>query len=116
MRKQSETITVNMKIFVKNNDVNKALRILKKKLLEEGVMKEARENAFFRSKGEKKRLAEKAGKKRWEKKRLQLEQKFIREERNMIRNSRKKKNVQRSNKNSNQSRNQSRPPRNQNQR
>ena len=53
MRKQSETITVNMKIFVKNNDVNKALRILKKKLLAEGSMKEARENAFFRSKGEK---------------------------------------------------------------
>ena len=111
MRKQSETITVNMKIFVKNNDVNKALRILKKKLLEEGVMKEARENAFFRSKGEKKRLAEKAGKKRWEKKRLQLEQKFIREERNMIRNSRKKKHVQRPNKNSNQSRNSTRSSR-----
>ena len=52
-----------MKIFVKNNDVNKALRILKKKLLIEGVMKEARENEFFRSKGEKKRLAEKAGNK-----------------------------------------------------
>ena len=81
-----------MKIYVKNNDVGKALRIMKKKLLAEGVMKEARENAFFRSKGEKKRLAEKAGKKRWEKKRLQLEQKFIREERNMIRNSRKKSN------------------------
>ena len=42
-----------MKIFVKNNDVNKALRIMKKKLLAEGSMKEARENAFFRSKGEK---------------------------------------------------------------
>ena len=91
MRKQSETITKNMKIYVKNNDVGKALRIMKKKMLAEGIMKEARENAFFRSKGEKKRLAEKAGKKRWEKKRLQLEQKFIREERNMIRNSRKKK-------------------------
>ena len=93
MRKQSETITVNMKIFVRNNDVNKALRILKKKLLAEGVMKEVRENQFFRSKGEKKRLAEKAGKKRWEKKRLQLEQKFIREERNQIRNNKKKKRV-----------------------
>ena len=91
MRKQSETITKNMKIYVKNNDVGKALRIMKKKLLIEGVMKEARENAFFRSKGEKKRLAEKAGKKRWQKKRLQLEERFIREERNMIRNSRKKK-------------------------
>ena len=91
MRKQSETITKNMKIYVKNNDVGKALRIMKKKMLAEGIMKEARENAFFRSKGEKKRLAEKAGKKRWQKKRIQLEEKFIREERNMIRNSRKKK-------------------------
>ena len=87
----ASTFEMQMKIYVKNNDVGKALRIMKKKLLIEGVMKEARENAFFRSKGEKKRLAEKAGKKRWEKKRLQLEQKFIREERNMIRNSRKKK-------------------------
>ena len=100
-----------MKIFVKNNDVNKALRILKKKLLIEGVMKEARENEFFRSSGEKRRLAKKAGKKRWEKKRIQLEQKFVREERNMIRNSRKKKNVQRLNKNSNQSRNSARSSR-----
>lgn len=82
-----------MKIYVKNNDVNRALRILKKKLLAEGVMKESRENQFFRSKGEKKRLAEKAGRKRWEKKRLQLEQKFIREERNQIRNNKKKKRV-----------------------
>ena len=105
-----------MKIYVKNNDVGKALRIMKKKLLAEGVMKEARENAFFRSKGEKKRLAEKAGKKRWEKKRIQLEQKFVREERNMIRNSRKKKHVQRPNKNPNQSKNSSRPSRNQNKR
>jgi ribosomal protein S21 len=100
-----------MKIYVKNNDVGKALRIMKKKLLAEGVMKEARENAFFRSKGEKKRLAEKAGKKRWEKKRIQLEQKFVREERNMIRNSRKKKHVQRPNKNPNQSRNSTRSSR-----
>ena len=87
----ASTFEMQMKIYVKNNDVGKALRIMKKKLLIEGVMKEARENAFFRSKGEKKRLAEKAGKKRWQKKRLQLEERFIREERNMIRNSRKKK-------------------------
>ena len=101
----ASTSESQMKIFVKNNDVNRALRILKKKMLAEGIMKEARENEFFRSKGEKKRLAEKAGKKRWEKKRLQLEQKFIREERNQIRNSRKKKNVHRSNKSSSKPRN-----------
>jgi len=87
----ASTFEMQMKIYVKNNDVGKALRIMKKKMLAEGIMKEARENAFFRSKGEKKRLAEKAGKKRWQKKRLQLEERFIREERNMIRNSRKKK-------------------------
>ena len=39
-----------MKIYVRNNDVNKALRILKKKMLNEGIMKEVRENQYFRSK------------------------------------------------------------------
>jgi len=95
-----------MKIYVKNNDVNKALRILKKKMLNEGIMKEVRENQYFRSREEKKRLDEKAGRKRWEKKRIQLEQKFIREERNQIRNNRKKKNVHRPNQGTNQQRTQ----------
>jgi len=95
-----------MKIYVKNNDVNKALRILKKKMLNEGIMKEVRENQYFRSRGEQKRLDAKAGRKRWEKKRIQLEQKFIREERNQIRNNRKKKNVHRPNQGANQQRTQ----------
>jgi len=77
-------------------------------MLAEGIMKEVRDNQYFRSKGEERRLAEKAGRKRWEKKRTQLEQKFVREERNQIRNNRKKKNVQRPNKGSNQYRNQAR--------
>ena len=77
MRKQSETTIDDMKIYVKNNDVGKALRIMKKKMLAEGLGKELRDRRFFRSKGEERRLAEKAGRKRWEKKRAQLEQKFI---------------------------------------
>ena len=94
-----------MKIFVRNNDVGKALRILKKKLHNEGVMKEVRDRRHFVSKGEKERLAKKAGTKRWHKKREELECKFIREERNQLRNSRKnKRNVQRPNKGSNQQR------------
>ena len=97
MRKPLWIIIENMKIYVRNNDVNKALRIMKKKLLVEGVMKEVRENKYFRSKGEEKRLAQKAGRKRWEKKRIKLEQQFIREEMNAIRNNRKKKNAQRRN-------------------
>ena len=105
-----------MKIYVKNNDVGRALRIMKKKMLAEGLNKEIRDRRYFRSKGEERRLAEKAGRKRWEKKRVQLEQKFVREERNQLRNNRKKKNVQKSHQGSNQSRNQTHSSRNQNKR
>lgn len=116
MSQQSRTTLENMKIFVRNNDVGKAIRILKKKMLEEGVTKELRDRRHFVSAGEKKRLAEKAGKKRWMKKRAQLEQKFIREERNQFRKNKRNKNVQRTNQGPNQSRNTTRTSRNQNQR
>ena len=93
-----------MYITVRNNDVGKALRILKKKLLQEGISKELRERRHFTGKAEKNRLAKKAGKKRWIKKRAQLEQQFIREERNQFRKNknRRNKNLQRPNKGSNQ--------------
>lgn len=42
-----------MYIFVRNNDVSKAFRILKKKLLEEGISKELRERQHFIGKAEK---------------------------------------------------------------
>tara|TARA_Y100000114_G_scaffold68003_1_gene62354 strand:- start:29812 stop:30117 length:306 start_codon:yes stop_codon:yes gene_type:complete len=100
-----------MKIFVRNNDVDKALRVLKKKLHNEGVMKEVRDRRHFTPPGEEKRLAKKAGRKRWLKKRQQLEQQFVREERNQLRKNRKNKNVQRSNQNSAQHRNRTRPSR-----
>ena len=109
-----------MKIIVRNNDVGKALRILKKKLNNEGVFKEVRDRQSFTPPGEKRRLSEKAGRKRWIKKRAQLEQKFIREELNQFRKNKNKNknrnNVQRSNKNSNQSRNRTRSFSNQNNR
>ncbi len=107
-----------MKIKVRNNDVGKALRILKKKLNNEGVFKEVRDRQSFTPPGEKRRLSEKAGRKRWIKKRAQLEQKFIREELNQFRKNKNKNrnNVQRSNKNSNQSRNRTRSFSNQNNR
>lgn len=110
------TTTPNMKIFVKNNDVTKALRIMKKKMLEEGISKELRDRRHFVSDGEKKRLASKAGKKRWLKKRAQLEQKFVREERNQFRKNKQRKNVQRSNQGSSQSKNSTRSSGYQNQR
>ena len=94
-----------MYIIVRNNDVGKALRILKKKLLQEGVSKELRERRHFTGKAEKRRLEAKAGRKRWLKKRAQLEQQFVREERNQFRknkNKRNQRNVQRPHKGSNQ--------------
>ena len=82
-----------MKIFVKNNDISKALRILKKKMLEEDDTKEFRARQFFVSKGEEKRLAVKAGKKRWAKKQILIEKNRLRKERDMLR-TRKPKNKQ----------------------
>ena len=91
-----------MHIIVRNNDLGKALRILKKKLLQEGISKELRDRRHFVGKAEKRRLAEKAGKKRWIKKRAQLEQQFVREELNQFRKRKPNRNVQRPNKGSNQ--------------
>ena len=44
-----------MKIDVRNNNVDKALKILKKKLQEDGVFNEMRDHEFHMTKGEKKR-------------------------------------------------------------
>lgn len=44
-----------MKIEVRNNNVEKAMRILKKKLTEDGFFNELREREFYMSKGEKRR-------------------------------------------------------------
>ena len=93
MRKLSEITTKNMKIYVRNNDISKAYRILNKKLHTEGFFKEIREKQFFKSKGEKKRDALRAAKARWNKKKKLLEIKFEKQERNMYRN-RKKQNQQ----------------------
>ena len=50
------------------SDVNGAMRVLKKKLMKDGFFQELRERTFFTSKGEKKRKAKAAGKRRYQKK------------------------------------------------
>jgi small subunit ribosomal protein S21 len=102
MSQQLKNITRTSKIFVRNNDVDKALRILKKKLLLEGVVKEVREKRHFTPPGEKRRLEAKAGRKRWLKKREQIEQRMVRAEQNAMRKNRNKnkKHVPRQDKNS----------------
>ena len=61
-----------MRVFVRNNDVSKAYRILSKKLHQEGFFKEIRDKQFFKSKGEKKRNSLRAAKVRWAKKKKLL--------------------------------------------
>jgi len=87
-----------MKIFVRNNDIPKALRVLKKKLFEEGDSKQLRSKKHFVSKGEQRRLDEKAGRKRWLKKQVVIEKNRLRKEREMLKNRKPKTNVHRPNK------------------
>ena len=56
-----------MKDDVRNNNVDKAWRILKKKLQQDGIFIELRNREHFVSKGEKRRKAQAAAKRRQEK-------------------------------------------------
>ena len=53
-----------MRVTVRNNNVDQALRILKKKLQVDGLFNELREREHFTSRGEKRRRAKAAGKRR----------------------------------------------------
>ena len=54
-------------VEVRNNNVDKALRILKKKLQEDGLMQEFRDRESHMTKGEKGRKSRAAGKRRQQK-------------------------------------------------
>jgi ribosomal protein S21 len=79
-----------LKIYVKNNDVGRALRILKKKMTEEGDLKELRERQHFVSKSEQNRIDAKAGRKRWLKKRVKIEENRVKAEAAAFNKNRKK--------------------------
>ena len=44
-----------MRVTVRNNNVEKAMRVLKNKLQQEGVFNELREREYYMTKGEKRR-------------------------------------------------------------
>ena len=50
-----------MEVIVRNNNVEKALRILKKKIRKEGLMTELRDRQHYIKPSEKRRLAKKRG-------------------------------------------------------
>jgi ribosomal protein S21 len=79
-----------MKIYVKNNDISRALRVLKKKMTEEGDLREIRERQHFVSKSEQNRIDAKAGRKRWLKKRVKIEENRVKAEQAAFNKNRKK--------------------------
>lgn len=56
-----------MEVIVRNNNVEKALRVMKRKLKKEGLLLELKERAYYQKPSEKKRLAKKRGIKRAQK-------------------------------------------------
>ena len=56
-----------MRIEVRNNNVEGAMRVLKKKLQDDGIFNDLRNREAFMSKGEKRRRAKAAGKRRAQK-------------------------------------------------
>ena len=56
-----------MRVDVRKNNVDQALRILKKKLQMDGLFNELREREHFVSRGEKRRRAKAAGERRFKK-------------------------------------------------
>ena len=63
-KKQQEHAT-GLSVNVHGDDINKALRIFKKKVLKAGLLNEVHERQFFTKPSEKKRLANSAGRQRW---------------------------------------------------
>jgi ribosomal protein S21 len=61
-----------LQVNVINNDVTKAMRKLKKKISEDGLMQELRKREYFESKGTKKRLAKKAAIRRFKRNQIKL--------------------------------------------
>ncbi len=52
-------------VEVRNGDVNKALRIFKKKVQEAGIIQEVREREFYTKPSERRRKQKAAGRQRW---------------------------------------------------
>jgi len=57
-----------MKVEVRNGNVEKAIRVLKKKLLRDGFFQELREREFYESRGTKRRKAKAAATRRYKRK------------------------------------------------
>ena len=65
--KKNEKSYRGMIVEVRNNNMDKAISILKKKLQDDGFFNELRKREYYMTKSEKRRLAKSAGKRRVQK-------------------------------------------------
>ena len=56
-----------MEIKVYNNDIDRALKVLKRQLQKEGLFKELRKRSFYEKPSDKKKRKEKEARKKWNK-------------------------------------------------
>lgn len=71
-----EQFSKGTKVDVYNNDIAKALRKLKKRLADDGMLQELRSREFYESKGTKRRKAKEAATRRLKKQRIKDSQKW----------------------------------------
>jgi len=62
-----------LKVEVRNNDINRAWRKLKRLMQDEGIIQELRERKQFTKPSEKRARAKAAGRKRWLKKKREID-------------------------------------------
>lgn len=67
---EKNAIINGLRVEVRNNDINKALRKFKKKIAEDGILQDLRKREFYESKGTRRRLEKQAAIRRYKKKRL----------------------------------------------
>ena len=63
-----ETEKDGLKVTVRDGNVEKAIRVLKKKVMRAGIIQELRERQFYESKGTKRRKAKAAATRRYKRK------------------------------------------------
>lgn len=64
---QNDSFPKGLKVEVYNNDISKALRKLKKKIADDGIMQDIRAKEYFESKSVKRRKAKEAAIRRYAK-------------------------------------------------
>jgi small subunit ribosomal protein S21 len=63
-------------IIVRNNNIEKALRVLKRKAKKDGLLQELKDRQYYQKPSEKRRLAKKRGIARWKKEQKKRESMF----------------------------------------